>query len=44
MDPTASGMALNEASVDPGALAEGVLRWAVGVPLVIATSDAGLSP
>ncbi|WP_371660533.1 beta-N-acetylhexosaminidase [Streptomyces sp. NBC_00280] len=44
LDPTASGMALNEAPVDPAALAEGVLRWAAGVPLVVATSDAGLYP
>ncbi|NEC86269.1 beta-N-acetylhexosaminidase [Streptomyces sp. SID12501] len=44
LDPTAAGMVLNEAPVDPAALAEGILRWAVGVPLVVATSDAGLSP
>ncbi|MDW4908985.1 glycoside hydrolase family 3 N-terminal domain-containing protein [Streptomyces sp. ADMS] len=44
LDPTAAGMALNEAPVDPAALVEGILRWAAGVPLVVATSDAGLSP
>jgi beta-N-acetylhexosaminidase len=44
LDPTASGMALNEAPVDPAALVEGVLRWAAGVPLVVATSDAGVYP
>ncbi|MEH0424103.1 beta-N-acetylhexosaminidase [Streptomyces sp. B21-083] len=44
LDPTASGMALNEVPVDPRAMVEGVLRWAAGVPLVVATSDAGLYP
>ncbi|WUB73699.1 beta-N-acetylhexosaminidase [Streptomyces sp. NBC_00576] len=44
LDPTASGMALNETPVDPAALVEGVLRRAAGVPLVVATSDAGLYP
>ncbi|NEA66521.1 beta-N-acetylhexosaminidase [Streptomyces sp. SID12488] len=44
LDPTAAGMVLNEAPVDPAALAEGILWWAVGVPLVVATSDAGLYP
>lgn len=44
VDPTAVGMALNEAPVDPGALVAGILRRAAGVPLVVATSDAGLYP
>ncbi|WP_405769227.1 beta-N-acetylhexosaminidase [Streptomyces sp. NBC_01538] len=44
LDPTAAGIALNEAPVDPGALVEGILRCAAGVPLVVATADAGLYP
>lgn len=44
LDPTAVGIALNEAPVDLGALVAGILRRAAGVPLVVATSDAGLYP
>jgi len=44
LDPTAVGVALNEAPVDQAALVEGVLRRAAGSPLVVATSDAGLYP
>lgn len=44
LDPTAVGVALNEAPVDQEALVAGILRRAAGVPLVVATSDAGLYP
>ena len=44
LDPTAVGVALNEAPVDQAALVEGILRRAAGSPLVVATSDAGLYP
>ncbi|MGW1717886.1 beta-N-acetylhexosaminidase [Streptomyces sp. NPDC002156] len=44
LDPTAVGVALNEAPVDQAALVAGVLRRAAGSPLVVATSDAGLYP
>ncbi|MFI1360410.1 beta-N-acetylhexosaminidase [Streptomyces sp. NPDC020898] len=44
LDPTAAGVALSEAPVDREALVAGVLRRAAGVPLVVATSDAGLYP
>ncbi|WP_105972225.1 beta-N-acetylhexosaminidase [Streptomyces geranii] len=44
LDPTAVGVVLNEAPVDQEALVAGVLRRAAGAPLVVATSDAGLSP
>ncbi|MDX3747975.1 beta-N-acetylhexosaminidase [Streptomyces sp. AK08-02] len=44
LDPTAAGLALNEVPVDPRAMVEGILGWAAGVPLVVATSDAGLYP
>ncbi|MDX3457449.1 glycoside hydrolase family 3 N-terminal domain-containing protein [Streptomyces sp. ME02-8801-2C] len=44
LDPTAAGVALNEAPVEPGALVEGILRRAAGAPLVVATADAGLYP
>ncbi|WP_405817671.1 beta-N-acetylhexosaminidase [Streptomyces sp. NBC_01390] len=44
LDPTAAGLALSEVPVDQRAMVEGILGWAAGVPLVVATSDAGLYP
>jgi beta-N-acetylhexosaminidase len=44
VDPAATGTAVTEEPADPATLAAAVLRRAEGVPLVVATYDAGLHP
>ncbi|MFI1209853.1 glycoside hydrolase family 3 N-terminal domain-containing protein [Streptomyces sp. NPDC020802] len=44
VDPTASGTAVTGEPSEPAALVAGILRWAEGSPLVVATCDAGLHP
>ncbi|WTP63303.1 sugar hydrolase [Streptomyces phaeochromogenes] len=44
VDPTASGTAVTGEPADPAALVTGILRWAEGSPLIVATNDAGLHP
>ncbi len=44
VDPTATGTAGTGEPADPAELVDGVLRCCGGVPLVVATCDAGLHP
>ncbi|MFJ1967365.1 glycoside hydrolase family 3 N-terminal domain-containing protein [Streptomyces sp. NPDC087903] len=44
VDPTATGTAITEEPANLSASIAGILHWAAGSPLVVATYDAGLHP